>query len=98
MSDHLIPDLADMPEEVLEAVAKAVYDDDPFGTPGGWEREGEEFRDLYRADARAAYPVIAAWVTAQARAKALREAADLIYSLAARAYFGPLMFAPESDA
>lgn len=77
MSDNLIPRLDDMPAEALEAAAKAVYDDDPFGTPSGWEREGEAFRDLYRADVRAAYPHLARWVTAQA----LRKAADEINAL-----------------
>ena len=64
MSDQIPQLLA----EVLEEAAKAAYHSDPHANPGGWEQETEAFRDLYRADVRAAYPVIAPWVTAEVSA------------------------------
>lgn len=76
MSD-LTPRLDDMPVEVLDAALDAVSaaeeecmaDIAPYAHAGGLTTYGK---------IRAAFPTIARWVAAQARAKAFREAADLI--------------------
>lgn len=76
MSD-LTPDLRSMPEEVLEEAAKAIHaSDDPSGKLPTWEEDGEGDRDVYRVNARAAYPALARWVTA----RVLDEAAHRIRS------------------
>lgn len=67
MTNDLTPRLADMPTEVLESAAKAMAED--YG-----DRWDDTDRDSWRSQTRAAYPIIARWVAAQA----LRTAADLI--------------------
>lgn len=65
MSD-LIPAIDDMPADVLEEAAKAIHaSDDPSGKLPTWEEDGEGDRDVYRVNARAAYPALARWVTAR---------------------------------